>query len=249
MESCGTYATVHVRECTDGHSEIDVVASQCFFIFLLKALVGLQTAVPRLLGALYLESQHRHHIHFSIMYLSILAAATFFSAEALANSLNTELENVAEFQSWYSLIKPYKDVIINLHQNDQVTILIPSPDAVTEFESSDRFTEDSESIRQLLLYHVIKGEHKSKDIVAAGPFLETYLQQDGLSGGQKVQVARGVQTKTNELEQIVFYSGMGQNSSLSSNAYGRVCPQYFLCSCKTPKYEAAEVLTAQSDLR
>lgn len=40
-----------------------------------------------------------------------------------------------------------------------------------------------------MLYHVIKGEHKSKDIVAAGPFLETYLMQDGLSGGQVVEVS------------------------------------------------------------
>ena len=160
------------------------------------------------------------------MYLSILASCLLPSL-ALANSLNTELENVAEFQSWYSLIKPYKDVIINLHQNERVTILIPSPAAVSEFTNSDRFRQDSESIRQLLLYHVIKGEHKSKDIVAAGPFLETYLQQDGLTGGQRVQVARGVQTSASELEQIVFYSGMGQNASLSSNHDGRVCPPSF----------------------
>ena len=160
-----------------------------------------------------------------MMYISFLAAATFLPLAALADSLNTELENVAEFQNWYGLIKPYKDVIINLHQNDAnnpVTILIPSNDAVSEFRNSARFSDDSASIRQLLLYHAIKGSHKSKDIVAAGPFLETFLQMDGLSGGQRIEVAQGAQS-AGELEQIVFYSGMGQNSSLASNHDGRVC--------------------------
>lgn len=161
------------------------------------------------------------------MHLYALTSYLLLPSIALAESLKWNLVNVAVFQNWRSLIGEYEDELADIANNNPVIILIPSNEAVNQFESSPTFQFSSpKDIRQLLRYHIIRGRHTSKEIVAAGPFLETYLQKDGLSGGQRLQVASGgVEAKENSaLEQVLFYSGLERNASLASGHNGRVCP-------------------------
>ena len=124
------------------------------------------------------------------------------------------LENVAN--NWFNIIRPYVDMLEDIanDNNNDVTILMPSDSAVNEFVNSPTYGSITpQDIRQLFLYHTIRGNYKVENIAAQGPFLRTMLQQPGISGNQRLQVS-SVRSGDGGDSQIYFYSGLGQNSSI-----------------------------------
>lgn len=154
------------------------------------------------------------------MYLFILAVA-LLSSTVLTRSLGGVLSNVEPMDSWHNLIRPYIPELVEIADNNVVTILVPSNGAVSKFTSSPAYAQmEPNSMRQLVMYHTLRGKHRSEDIVAAGPFLTTFLNEPGLSGGQRLEIVGGISTASRDPDQITFYSGMGDSSSIES--YGRV---------------------------
>lgn len=124
------------------------------------------------------------------------------------------LQNVTP--NWYNVVRPYLDMLVNIASDNgnNVTILLPSDSAVKDFVDSPAYQiMTPQDIRQLVLYHTIRGNYRAKDLVAAGPFLRTLLQQPGVSGGQRLQVS-GVSSAEMGEDDVYFYSGLGQNSSI-----------------------------------
>lgn len=102
--------------------------------------------------------------------------------------------------------------------DNNLTVLLPLDSAVSEFVNSPAYQSmTSQEIAQLVRYHTIRGNYKVKDLIPAGPFLRTLLQQPGLSGGQRLEVS-GPSTGNGGEDDVYFYSGLGQNSSIWSGA-------------------------------
>lgn len=157
------------------------------------------------------------------MRLSSLTAALLPST-ILAETLRTVLGNNAEMAAWHALIRPYEGVIQNLMENNDVTILVPSNDATNEFMDSPAFQSlTPDSLKQLLRYMVIRGKYFYVDLPTAGPFLKTFLDQPGLTGGQRIQVSSGFGAHSYEDQPVALYSGMGQKSSVDTTVRSPSC--------------------------
>jgi hypothetical protein len=152
----------------------------------------------------------------------VLAWAAILLPYAItARPIRWNLNNVAGMGAWGDLISAHVDELVDIACNNVVTILIPSDSAVNEYTSSPSFEgQNSAGIRELMRYHILRGNHETKDIVAAGPMLRTLFHQPGLSGGQRVQVSVMLSGDGRD-DQVVFYSDMGQKSFIWE--HGGVC--------------------------
>jgi hypothetical protein len=149
-------------------------------------------------------------MHFIALSFLLLPSAVF------AASLKWHLQNVAE--NWFNIIRPYVDMLEDIanDNNNNVTILMPSDSAVNQFVNDAAYQSMTpQDMRQLILYHTIRGDCKVEALITAGPFLRTMLQQHDVSGGQRLQVS-GIRSGDGGEDQVYFYSGLGQNSSIWS---------------------------------
>lgn len=136
----------------------------------------------------------------------------FMSSCAVADSIEWTLNNVGPYSNWNDLIKPCLSMLEDLAENNVVTILVPTNEAVDQFKSSPEFAAmNRDKLCDLVQYHLIEGIFKTKDF-GYTPFLKTMLRKTPTSAGVGIQVDK---VSDAELGRGVnFYSGLRRKSTI-----------------------------------
>ena len=130
--------------------------------------------------------------------------------------LNDFLSGMTNLTKFQSLVQSYSDLDAGLSLAQGLTILAPSDDAFDKLPVSSLNpifeANDTDAIRDVLVYHVLKGIYPKAAFNNSAQFPSTFLEDiavEKVEGGQKVL---GVQ----QIGDVVFVSGLGSRSSLKS---------------------------------
>lgn len=139
--------------------------------------------------------------------LPIAALAGYAFAQNQAQSLNETLSGNSQLSNLTSLLAASPQLVNQLSQARNITILAPSNEAFERAANNSAFgalSTDPQFAASVLLYHVLQGTIEADDIDDDSDFVPTLLQNTtfaNVTGGQVVQaVDQGNQTS--------FYSGL-----------------------------------------
>ena len=136
---------------------------------------------------------------------AVLAA---FAGLALAQDVQTFLSDNQNSAPFWRVIRDYPDVLSEIQNVQDVTLLVPSGDALNELDLEG---QSNAEVENLLRYHVLEGSYSTEELLEADrPFLPTLMTDAGVSGGQRVQVAGSGET-------VNIFSGLNNNASVHSD--------------------------------
>lgn len=147
-------------------------------------------------------------------------ALTGFLAAAAAQSQSTPdlpelLSSTPELSNLTTYLQLFPDLVEQLSQASNITILAPSDDAFSELletPAGEAITaNDSAAIQALLTYHVLNGVFAAEDVPETAAFIPTLLEDPDfttVNGGQVVQALR-------DGDSVEFTSGLKAVSTVS----------------------------------
>lgn len=159
--------------------------------------------------------------------LSLLAVASLVIAQegnTTSQDLNSTLVSQSNLSNLTSFLNLNPQLVEQLNNANNITILAPSDEAFAELTNSDAgqaLTSDPGLVAALLQYHILNGTIYASNISNTSTFVPTLLTNESyanVTGGQRVEaVTIG--------DEAVFYSGLLQNASVSQPV---CCPSPFI---------------------
>lgn len=141
--------------------------------------------------------------------LSLAAAASLAAAQSMnlsaALGSNPNLSNLTQY------LGLYPNIIQQLSNATNVTLLAPNNDAFTKALSGPVNVSDTSLINAVFSYHVLDGLYPASAITSKAAFIPTALVDStytNLTSGQRVEAIKAG-------KEVVFYSGLLQNSTVT----------------------------------
>lgn len=149
-------------------------------------------------------------------HLPILALASYALAQGSngTQSLNATLAGTPELSNLTSFLSMNPALLSTLSTATNITILAPNNDAFGQLVNSSAgqaLASDPGLITALLTYHVLNGTYPASSITNMSAFVPTLLTNETYANVTGGQVVEGVMIG----EDVVFYSGLLQNSTVS----------------------------------
>ncbi|RDW92340.1 hypothetical protein BP5796_01734 [Coleophoma crateriformis] len=135
---------------------------------------------------------------------------------ATTPDLATLLSQQSNLTTFYSLIKTYPNILLQLPSYQGVTILAPNNDAFNKIPYTvlnNAFKDGDEGvITNVLEYHLLQGTRTAAELVPGAPvFIPTLLTNEAYSNVTGGQVVENVEQAGNV---VIFVSGQGSRSTL-----------------------------------
>jgi uncharacterized surface protein with fasciclin (FAS1) repeats len=141
--------------------------------------------------------------------LSLAAATSLAAAQSMnlsaALGSNPNLSNLTQY------LGLYPNIIQQLSNATNVTLLAPNNDAFTKALSGPVNVSDTSLINAVFSYHVLDGLYPASAITSKAAFIPTALVDStytNLTSGQRVEAIKAG-------KEVVFYSGLLQNSTVT----------------------------------
>ena len=145
--------------------------------------------------------------------LSLAALAATASAQSM--NLTAALTGNPELSNLTSYVSRYPQLLSQLSNATNITILAPSDAAFSELMNSSVgamiMANDTGLIQSVLMYHVLNGTHPASSVMNTTAFIPTMLNNPmftNVTGGQRVEAL-----KTGN--DVTFFSGLLANSSVT----------------------------------
>ncbi|KAI9870631.1 MAG: hypothetical protein M1830_004025 [Pleopsidium flavum] len=146
-------------------------------------------------------------------HLSLAALAATASAQNM--NLTSVLTSNPDLSNLTSYVSLYPQMLMQLSNATNITILAPSNEAFNKFMNSSMGAavkaNDTALIQSVLMYHVLNGTHNSSSIMNTTSFIPTMLNNPmfaNVTGGQRVEA---LMTGKN----VTFFSGLLANSTVT----------------------------------
>lgn len=151
-------------------------------------------------------------------YLSLAALAATASAQNM--NLTSVLTGDPDLSNLTSYVSLYPQLLMQLSNATNITILAPSNEAFSKFMNSPMGAaikaNDTALIQSVLMYHVLNGTHDASSIMKTPSFIPTMLNNPmfaNVTGGQRVEALMAGKN-------VTFFSGLLANSTVTK----AVCP-------------------------
>ena len=145
--------------------------------------------------------------------LLTLALAAVATAQSTLN-LAAAVSSVPELSNLNSTLALFSDLIANLAETPNLTLLAPSNDAFAKIQSNPEAAaafNNTDLIQAVLQYHVLVGTYFAANVTETPAFIPTLLTNETytlVTGGQVVQaVALN--------DSVTFFSGLLTNSTVT----------------------------------